>query len=106
MPELWILLFLSANFFAWLMSPDKAGSWDGSTGRRFGLAMILTLAFVFIFLARETNIHDYVLCTMFATSNIIFVIAYLQHFGNDPFHLRARVVARQKEMFISTFGKI
>jgi O-antigen ligase len=106
MPELWVLLFLVANFFAWMMSTNKAGSWDGSTGRKFGLAMVMTLAFVFIIMAREAIIHEYVLCSMFATSNIIFIIAFLQHFGNDPFNLRARVVARQKEMFISTFGNI
>jgi hypothetical protein len=106
MPELWVLLFLVANFFAWMMSTNKAGSWDGSTGRKFGLAMVMTLAFVFIIMAREAIIHEYVLCSMFATSNIIFIIAFLQHFGNDPFALRARVVEKQKEMFISFFGNI
>ena len=37
---------------------------------------------------------------------MIYIIAIQQHFGNDPFHLREKVVDRQKEMFISTFGNI
>ena len=50
MPELWMGLFLLANFFAWLTSDNKKGSWDGSTGRRFGLAMVIILALVFVFI--------------------------------------------------------
>ena len=106
MPELWMGLFLLANFFAWLMSDNKKGSWDGSTGRRFGLAMVIIVALVFVILSRQTVINKYPYISLTVISTFTFVIAFLQHFGNDPFKLRAKVVARQKEMFISTFGNI
>ena len=35
MPELWMGLFLLANFFGGIMTDNKKGSWDCSTGRRF-----------------------------------------------------------------------
>ena len=106
MPELWAILFAVANFIAWCMSPDKKGSWDGSTGRFMGLSFILVLVLVVVVLSREACSSKFILFSLFATSTFIFVIAILQHFGEDPFDLRAKVVARQKEMFITTFGNI
>ncbi len=106
MPELWAILFAVANIVAWFMSPDKKGSWDGSTGRFMGLSFILVLVLVVVSLSREACPSKFILISLFATSIIVYTIAVLQHFGNDPFALRDRVVDRQKEMFISTFGNI
>ena len=106
MPELWAILFAVANIFAWFMSPDKKGSWDGSTGRFMGLSFILVLVLEVVALSRETCASKFVLISLFATSTFIYIIAVLQHFGGDPFGLREKVVDRQKEMFITTFGNI
>ena len=106
MPELWAVLFGLANLFAWFMSPNKKGSWDGSTGRYMGLSFITVLVLAFILVSRGTPIQWPVLISLFGTSTCAFIVALLQHFGNDPFALRARVVEKQKEMFISFFGNI
>ncbi|SEQ40120.1 O-Antigen ligase [Lachnospiraceae bacterium NE2001] len=106
MPELWAVLFVVANVFAWFMSPNKQGSWDGSTGRFMGLAFIIVLVLAFILLARETLIAFPVLISLFVVSSFVYFIAILQHFGNDPFALREKVVEKQKQMFITTFGNI
>ncbi len=106
MPELWMGLFLLANFIAFLLSPDKTGSWTGTTGRYFGLSFVLVIALVFILLCRETVISNIVYILLFLVSGTAYIMACLQHFGFDPFSLREKVVERQKEMFISLFGNI
>ena len=106
MPELWITLFLLANTFAWFMSENKKGSWTGETGRCFGLALVIVITLVVIILCRQSCISQLVFISLSATAALAFIIAYLQHFGHDPFELRITVVKRQKEMFISTFGNI
>ena len=106
MPELWILLFLLANVFAWFMSDNKAGSWSGDTGRFFGRSLVLVITVVVLLLSRETNINGLVFISMSVTAAAAFIIAFAQHFGKDPFSLRERIVDKQKEMFISTFGNI
>ena len=106
MPELWIILFLVANTMAWFMSDNKQGSWTGETGRWFGLSFVIIITLAVIVLSRQTFMNWMLFVSLSATAATAFIIAYLQHFGYDPFGLRARVVARQKEMFISTFGNI
>ena len=106
MPEMWMIVFMLANFTAFLMSDNKAGSWSGDTGRFFGLGIVMVITFMFVFLSRETCTTALNFVVLAATATCIFVLACVQHFGNDPFSLRARVVDRQKEMFISTFGNI
>ena len=106
MPELWMTMFFIANLFAFFMSPDKQGSWSGTTGRYFGLSLILVLTLMFIFLCRETLVSELVYICLFLFSNFAYVLAGLQHFGFDPFALRERVKPKQKEMFISLFGNI
>lgn len=106
MPELWSVLFLIANVFAFAMAPDKAGAWSGSTGRYMGLGFFLVLTLVFLFLSQQTDISIYVFAAFFCMAGAAIVIAIMQHFGMDPFALRARVNGNQKEMFISTFGNI
>ena len=105
-PELWAGLFGVANLFAWFMSPDKKGSWDGSTGRFMGLSFMLVLVISFVLVARETPIQWPVLISLFGTSVLCFITAILQHFGNDPFHFKERMKESQREMFISFFGNI
>lgn len=106
MPEVWMLLFLTANFAAFCMAPDKTPAWTGQAGRRMGLSIILCLALMFIVLARDCVVNAFVyLCVCFS-STVSATIAILQHFGFDPFSLRERVVVKQKQMFISTFGNI
>lgn len=106
MPELWAALFLLANGFAWLMAEDKKTAFDGTSGRYFGLGLVIVLVLVFICLSRNACINHWVFISLFLTSTFVYILAFLQHFGYDPFSLRERVVARQKEMFISTFGNI
>lgn len=106
MPEVWMLGFLFANVMAFLVSPNKPGSWTGSTGRYFGLMMILVITLMFICLSREAAVNKYVYAVFCFFSATAYVIACLQHFGLDPFSLRAKIVDKQKEMFISTFGNI
>ena len=106
MPELWISLFLLANVFAWFMSDNRKGSWTGETGRCFGLSLVIVIALVVIVLSRQACVSHLIFISLSATAAFAFVIAYLQHFGRDPFDLRLTVVKRQKEMFISTFGNI
>ena len=106
MPETWMVAFLFANFMSFLVSSNKHGSWSGSTGRYFGLMMILVITLMFISLSRETAINKYVYGVFCFFSAVAYVTACLQHFGFDPFSLRAKIVEKQKEMFISTFGNI
>ena len=65
MPELWAVLFAVANLFAWFMSPDKKGSWDGSTGRFMGLSFILVLVLVVVALSREACPSKFILISLF-----------------------------------------
>ena len=106
MPELWISLFLVANVIAWFMSDNKKGSWSGETGRCFGLSIVIIIALVVIVLSRQSCVSMLVFVSLSVTATFSFIVAVLQHFGNDPFELRLTVVKRQKEMFISTFGNI
>jgi len=106
MPELWAAIFGLSNIFAWFMSPNKSGSWDGTTGRFMGLSFYLVLVIAFILLSRETPVQWPVLISLVATSTFCFIVAILQHFGNDPFMLKDRMKDSQKEMFISFFGNI
>ena len=101
MPELWISLFLVANVIAWFMSDNKKGSWSGETGRCFGLSIVIIIALVVIVLSRQSCVSMLVFVSLSVTATFAFVVAVLQHFGNDPFELRLTVVKRQKEMFIS-----
>lgn len=106
LPELWVLLFLLANLLAFFMAPVKTAAWTGSLGRRFGLAMILALSLMFLVLAYQTVVSSLVLVVLAATAAFAACIAFLQHFGMDPFALREDVIGSQKTMFISTFGNI
>lgn len=106
MPELWITLFMVANVIAWFMSENRKGSWTGETGRCFGLSMVIVVTLVVIVLSRQTCMSPIIFISLSATAIYAYAIAFLQHFGNDPLSLRATVVKRQKEMFISTFGNI
>ena len=105
-PEFWMVLFLVANVFAFLMSEDKAGSWTGETGRRFGLGMIIVLTLMIILLSKEAFVNEWLFVLIVLASATVFILAYVQHFGMDPFELRIKIVAKQKEMFISSFGNI
>ena len=106
MPEIWIFLFMIANTCALFMSPDRLASWSGSSGRCFGLSMVIVLTLMFICLSREASVNDLIFVLFFLVSGFAYVLAYLQHFGFDPFTLRERVTDKQKEMFISLFGNI
>ena len=106
MPEVWMGGFLFANLMAFFVSNNKRGSWSGSTGRYFGLMMILCLTLMFVCLAREASVNKYIFGVFTFFSGASYVIACLQHFGFDPFGLRAKIVDKQKELFISTFGNI
>ncbi|SNU08667.1 O-antigen ligase [Lachnospiraceae bacterium] len=106
MPEIWIFLFMIANTCALFMSPDRLASWSGSSGRCFGLSMVIVLTLMFICLSREASVNDLIFVLFFLVSGFAYVLAYLQHFGFDPFSLRERVTDKQKEMFISLFGNI
>ncbi len=106
MPDVWMLLFLAANVMAFFMAPNKEAAWTGSEGRRFGLAMILAVSLMFIFLARETCVNLLVFLGICISAAATDVIAILQHFGYDPFDLRLKVIDKQKSMFISLFGNI
>ncbi len=106
MPELWIILFMIANTVALFMTPDRLAAWSGSNGRYFGLSMVIILTLMFVCLAREASVNKLIFVLLFAVSGFAYVLAYLQHFGFDPFALRERVTDKQKEMFISLFGNI
>lgn len=106
MPELWIVLFMIANVVALFMTYDRAAAWSGSSGRYFGLSMIMILTLMFVCLSREASVNSLVYIALFVVSGAAYVIAYLQHFGFDPFSLRERITEKQQEMFISLFGNI
>ncbi|MBR6404234.1 MAG: O-antigen ligase family protein [Eubacterium sp.] len=106
LPEVWAGIFLLANVFAFLMSPDKTGSWTGETGRYFGLSFVIVLVLTFIVLSQQTHISVYVYGALFLVYSYSMVLAFLQHFGHDPFELTKDIVSRQKGMFISVSGNI
>ena len=106
LPELWMGIFLIANLMAFINAEDKYMAWTGQSGRFFGLKMILIIAVMFFFLSRRCylNIVNYI--AGLAVSIFAVVIAYLQHFGGDPFKWRELIVENQQELFISLFGNI
>ncbi len=106
LPEFWAVLFFVANLIAFFIAPDKKAAWLGSTGRYMGLCMMLILVLVFVCLSLQTYISRLLFVFLFVSSSLSMFIAFLQHFGLDPFGLKAKVVPRQKELFISTFGNL
>ncbi|MBO4591715.1 MAG: O-antigen ligase family protein [Eubacterium sp.] len=106
LPEVWAGIFLLANIFAFLMSPDKNGSWNGETGRYFGLSFVIVLVLTFIVLSQQTHMSTYVYIALFLVYSYAMVLAFLQHFGYDPFELTKDIVKRQRGMFISVCGNI
>ena len=108
MPEIWAFGFLIANYMAYILaaSPVKKDAMLGTNGRDMGLGMMLVLTVTFIVLSRQAYTHPFVFILFFISSGIAYVTGVLQHFGLDPFYLRERVAAKQKEMFISMFGNI
>ena len=106
MPEFWALMFLVSNTTAFCMSFDKPASWSGENGRYFGLGFVLVIVLMFIVLCQQCNIDLYAYIALFLVFSFAMIIAFLQHFGNDPFELCVDIVDRQKEMFVSLFGNI
>ena len=106
MPEFWLGGFVLANTVAFINAPDKHTAWTGESGRFFGLMMILIIAVMFILVSRRCCVTILHFIAVLATSILAVVMAYLQHFGGDPFLLRERILEKQQELFISLFGNI
>ncbi|MCR5213443.1 MAG: O-antigen ligase family protein, partial [Eubacterium sp.] len=106
LPEFWALLFFVANLIAFFISPDKKAAWLGTTGRYYGLCLMLIFLLVFLCLSYQTYIGKSVFVFLFLSASVSLGTAFLQHFGMDPFHLKVKVVDKQKELFISTFGNL
>ena len=106
MPEFWMALFLVANIFAWIMAEDKHNALTGEDARYFGLGMIMVIAFMFVIISRQAYAGKIIYMIFLVVSCFSYVLGILQHVGFDPFKLRENVAAKQKEMFISTFGNI
>ena len=105
-PDLWMILFLVANTIALFMAQDKKAAFTGDTGRRFGLLMIICVAVMFLIISRGVYLNKVNLFVLSAVTAFSYIMAFLQHFGYDPFHFLERVTDNQKEKFIGTFGNL
>ena len=105
-PELYAVLFLIANLFAFIMAEDKQAAFTGEKGRFFGVLFVLCLVVTFVILARRFPLSDGWVVPIFISSLISNVIVIMQHFGADPFHLREKISKKQSGLFVSTFGNI
>ncbi len=105
-PDVYMYIFFVANVFALYMSEDKNNALLGTSGRNFGLLMVLGLTITFFLMSQRCHIDSAFLILLFISTTISNTIGFLQHFGMDPFSLREEISAKQKEMFISTIGNI
>lgn len=106
LPELWMGLFFLANVFAYINAENKLTAWTGESGRYFGLKMIFIAAVMFFLLSRSCYVNYINYFLGLAVSIFAVVMAYVQHFGADPFKLKAMMREDQRELFISLFGNI
>lgn len=105
-PEFYALVFLMANFFAWLCADNKKDAFYGLQGRRMGLCMYLVLLIVFVVLAQRVR-PQMILFVFFAAANAFaYAVAIGQHMEHDFLNLRYNIAENQYTKFISTFGNI
>ena len=105
-PVLWMGLFTIANLAAFFMAPGKKAAWTGQEGRQFGLYMILMLFFMVLALTRGVRVPVWIFYIACLVAVAAVVMAVLQHFGHDVFHLRRDIKEGQQERFISFFGNL
>lgn len=105
-PVFWVEAFALSQLFAWILSPDKKGSWTGETGRYLGLLFFLIAAVMCILVGLRARISELILMLFAVTSIYAYIIAVFQHMGNDFMGYKEGISQKQYDIFVSTFGNI
>lgn len=105
-PEFYAIIFLMANFFAWICADDKKDAFYGLQGRRMGLCTYLVIVVMFVVLAQRFRPQMIVFLFFAAANAFAYAVAIGQHMEHDFLNLRDRIAEKQYTKFISTFGNI
>lgn len=105
-PEFYAIVFLMANFFAWICADNKKDAFYGLQGRRMGLGMYLVLMIVFVVVAQRVRPHMIMFVFFAAANAFAYAVAIGQYMEHDFLNLRFNIAEKQYTKFISTFGNI
>lgn len=105
-PDFWILAFLMANFFAYLCAYDNDKAMSGKLGRHMGLFLFIIVAAMFLLIAQRFKINIIIFIVFAVSTAYAYIIAIYQHMGYDFMNYKDRILPKQYDIFISTFGNI
>lgn len=105
-PIFWVEAFVLSQFFAWILSPDKKGSFTGETGRHLGLLFFIVVAIMCILIAMRARISELILMLFAVATGYAYIIAVFQHMGNDFMGYKDGISQKQYDIFVSTLGNI
>lgn len=105
-PVFWACAFAFAQFFAWMVAPDKKAAFSGENGRHLGLLFFLVMIFMVLCLCIRVRVSEYIFMLFAATAMYAYMIAVFQHCGNDFMGYRDGIATKQFHIFMSTFGNI
>lgn len=105
-PDFWMISFIMANTFAWMVADDQKNALSGQSGRYMGLFMFIIVAMMFLLMANRFKTNMLVFMILAASSAFAYIVAIYQHAGNDFMKYKDRISAKQYDIFISTMGNI
>lgn len=104
--DFYFILFIIANFIAWIMADDKKAALSGSSGRYFGLAIIIVIGIMYLLLSRTFKFKTWHIFLIGIISLFSMTIGFVQYCGIDIFELKLGISEIDMERFMSTFGNI
>ncbi len=105
-PELWVLLFLLANFVSAIVTDDPREAMFGEQSRHMGVLIYFVFAVMILVMSGGFEVAEEIFLVFAASSAYAYIVAIFQHMEIDFMHYKDNIKKDLYNKFISTFGNI